>query len=305
LPFPLPPPPLLLAAPNSHLHSHPLPPPSQIRQCERVAEAGERHAADDAARIRRQLRALHDELAAAEVLRRRHARRRASLRALAAAEEENRLAFARECARAAGVAGDRLRVAQAGAAAVAELREGLQALQALVGGELARFRAAGAELLLDVAADCAATQAVAHSASFALEHYEREALAGKEAAQRRGQQAYTLCRIQSDTAEMERLEAESRARRQEIRRAEERADELRAEQDRLARAVEAPWALLRRSALGGPAAADAAAVRVRTSAANLRAWGADERSVERAEGWNRAMREEAAALKTLLLTGGP
>jgi uncharacterized protein len=59
----------------------------------------------------------------------------------------------------------------------------------------------------------------------------------------------------------------------------------------------APWALLRRRALGGPAAADAEAVRVRTSAANLAAWGGDERSAERPEAWNRAMSEEADRAK--------
>ncbi len=186
------------------------------------------------------------------------------------------------------------------------LREGLGALQQRLTEEMARFKARGEELLLDVAADCAQTQAVAHSASYVLEHYTREALVGEEEAMRATDQQFNLARLRSNVAEMTRLSAELRAQRQKMRQIEERADQLRAEQQELVLRTAAPWDLLRRRALSDGRGAEGGAaarvrVRVRTSAANLKAWGAEERVVEGPEEWNRAMSEEAAAVKTLLL----
>jgi hypothetical protein len=269
-----------------------------------VAEAGERRAEEDAARLRRQLRALLNELAEAEILRRRHTRRRLSLRALVEAEDAGYRAFAQECERAVSTANERVRIAQTGASAAEALRKGLDALQQRLTEEMARFKARGEELLLDVAADCAETQAVAHSASYVLEHYTREALVGEEEAWRAANQQFNMARLRSNEAEMKRLSAELRAQRQKMRQIEERADELRAEQQELVLCTAAPWALLRRRALGdgsGMEGGAAVRVRVRTSAANLIAWGAEERVVEGPEEWNRAMSEEAAAVKTLLL----
>jgi hypothetical protein len=272
-------------------------PPPQIQHALRLSEAAERLAADAAARAHGSLSDIYRQLAAADTLRRTHQRRQRALRALAIKETALHAAFVAQADTARRAADQRAEHAEAAEAAAKLLVEGLAQARRLFTEELERFRVVGDELRLDVAADLAAAFRVAHGAAHLEAHYLRERRAVEQSRVRASEAEFEASASMGDEAAATRLRDATRGRKAELRKVEDRLEALEQDMRRMEGLADAPWALLRRSALGGPAAADAEAVRVRTSAANLEAWGGDERSVERPEAWNRAMSEEADRVK--------
>ena len=271
--------------------------PSQIQQILRLSEAAERHAAAAAARARIRLDEALRDLAAATALRRSHDRRQRALRALAARETALHNAFATGLNRAKLFASVRSQHATAAAQGLARLEQGLAALRASIESELKAFRSAGDALRLDVTADLAAAFRVAHGVAHLQEHYARELLARKNGELRQSEAQYAESAAVGDDEAADGWHKNSREKRAEVRRLEDKLEDLAKDKARMEQFAAMPWALLRRSAVGGAAPADAEAVRVRTSAANLAAWGGDDRSLERPEEWNRAMSDEADRAK--------
>ena len=278
---------------------------TQIQHCLCLSELSERHAAAASDDARGRLLAALRDFAAAEALRHTHARRQRSLVALAGRERALHAAFDADRDRAAAAADARAAEAAKAAAAAAQLRDGLDALQAAAAAELERFRSAGDGLRLDIAADAAAAFRVAHGAAHLEEHYAKELLARADAAWKRSEAQYQQSAAVNDTAEMRRWSDTSRGNAADKRRHGDRIEGLEAEKARMEELAAGPWALLRRKALGGPAEAGAAAVRVRTSAAHRAAWGGEDRALERPEEWNRAMSEEADRAKAARLLVAP
>ena len=277
-------------------HPDPLLSP-QIEHSLRLSEAAERHAADAHTRAHGRFPEVLKQIAAAETLRRTHQRRQLSLRALAVRETALHATFVADADRAMSAANARATHARAGEAAAGRLVAGLAQVRASFDAELGRFRAAGDELRLDVAADLAAAFRVAHGAAHLETHYAKERQAVMRHRVDVSDAQYQESAAIGDKAEARRLCDLTREHRKELKTVEDRLEELAQRVARIEQLAAAPWALLRRRALGGPAAADAAEVRVRTSAANLAAWDCDERPLERPEAWNRAMSDEADQAK--------
>ena len=197
---------------------------------------------------------------------------------------------------------ERKRQAEVGLSAAEALRQGLAGLAESMRGEMAALRVKAHDLQLDVAADLAAAYSLGHSSDYLLSYYEQE---HKEAIE---------AELASETGKYKLAVRQSLVdRAQELK---DKIDELKAKLDasngkiaayqqntaRLDAAVATPWAFLCANALGGgPAAAGAGRIVVRTSEANRDAWDGEDRELERPEGWNEEMRAEAEAYAGQLL----
>ena len=199
---------------------------------------------------------------------------------------------------------ERKRQAEVGLSAAEALRQGLAGLAESMRGEMAALRTQAHELQLDVAADLAAAYSLGHSSDYLLGYYEqvhKEAIEKEIASETVKYRAALLQslsdRAQEVTATINNLKAKLEVSNSKIAAHKENTARLDA-------AVEMPWAFLRANALGGPAAAGAGRIIVRTSEANRDAWDGEDRELERPEGWNEEMRREADQEKALLLTDG-
>ena len=270
-----------------------------------MAEATIQAADSDIEAIDRKIELLLKERASRTVIRSRLEKRVRSLVEQAAAEAAGFQAYRAEHERKGVALLERKRQAEVGLSAAEALRLGLAGLAESMRGEMAALRVKAHELQLDVAADLAAAYSLGHSSDYLLSYYEQE---HKEAIE---------AELASETGKYKLAVRQSLVdRAQELK---DKIDELKAKLDasngkiaayqqntaRLDAAVATPWAFLCANALGGgPAAAGAGRIVVRTSEANRDAWDGEDRELERPEGWNEEMRAEADREKALLLTDG-
>ena len=196
---------------------------------------------------------------------------------------------------------ERERQVKVGMEATLELQRRVQRLLDAMREEIATLKKKASELQLDIAADCAAAYRLGHNANFLFNYYElehREAL-NKELTNTTTN--YRLAIRQSLPEKAQEFSTKIDDLKTRLTASNKKIAKWDTKTRLLENFVEEPWKFLCANAVDGPAAAGACRISVHTSEENRAAWDVGDRELERPEGWNEAMKEEADQIKTLLL----